>query len=253
VLHPYTCGFLLVGTLVILGGLGESDSLALAASAKAKKDAKPPVVYPLVPEQQVSGKLPKGDAKPPVSTESSKSVTTVAKGQKPSKHVPRKGSRHQKVEIERPSLTVIEPKPDLSYHGILEQPQRYDPSRDRRAGRAPNPQAGEILHDHFQELDKNHDGMIDPFERAFGRLDMNRDVSNYQWEYPPAPRKTPLRGPANRPKRRTVAKIFRTGFSTSWSDCRAFVEFRVVQTGNSPPPQYCGIPREYLSFPLSGS
>jgi hypothetical protein len=27
----------------------------------------------------------------------------------------------------------------------------------------------------------------------------------------------------------------------------------VVQAGNSPPSQYCGIPREYLSFPLSGS
>jgi hypothetical protein len=24
--------------------------------------------------------------------------------------------------------------------------------------------------------------VIDPFERAFGRLDMDRDVSNHQWE-----------------------------------------------------------------------
>jgi hypothetical protein len=24
--------------------------------------------------------------------------------------------------------------------------------------------------------------MIDPFERAFSRLDMDRDVSNHQWE-----------------------------------------------------------------------
>ena len=178
-LYPYTCWFLLAGTLVILGGLGDSNSLALAASAKPKKDAKPPVVHPLVPEQQVSAKLPKVDAKPQARAESSKIVTTVAQGQKPSKRVPRKISLHQKAVIEQPSPAVVEPKPDLSYHGILEQPQRYDPSRDRRAGRPPNPQADEILHDHFQELDKNHDGMIDPFERAFGRLDMDRDVSNH--------------------------------------------------------------------------
>ena len=252
-LHPYTCGFLLAGTLVILGGLGESDSLTLAASAKLKKDAKPPVVYPLVPEQQVSAKQPKVDAKPPAGTESSKIVTRVPQGKKPSKRVPRKIRLHQKAVIEQPSPAVVEPKPDLSYHGILEQPQRYDPSRDRRAGRPPNPQAGEILHDHFQELDKNHDGMIDPFERAFSRLDMNRDVSNYQWEYPPPPRKSPLKGPANRPKRRAVTNIFRAGSYTSWSECHALVQFRVVRAGNLPHPEYCGIPREFLSFPPSAS
>jgi hypothetical protein len=155
--------------------------------------------------------------------------------------------------IERPSPAVVEPKPDLSYHGILEQPQRYDPSRDRRAGRPPNPQAGEILHDHFQELDKNHDGMIDPFERAFGRLDMNRDVSNYQWEYPPPPRKSPLKGPSNRLRKKAVANIFPTGSYTNWSGCHALLQFRVVQAGNSPPSQYCGIPKQYLPFPLSAS
>ena len=251
-LHRYTYRFLLAGVLVTLSGVGESDSLALAASAKPKQDAKPQVVHPLAPEQKVSAKLPKVDAKPQDRTESSKIATTVAQGQKLAKRAPRKISRHQKAENERPSLAVIEPKPDLSYHGILEQPQRYDPSRDRRAGRVPNPQAREILHDHFQELDKNHDGMIDPFERAFSRIDMNRDVSNYRWEYPP-PRKTPLQGPANRPRKGAVAKIFRTGSYTSWSGCNALVQFRVVRTGNSPQPEYCGIPREYLSFPRSAS
>ena len=252
-LHPYICGFLLAGTLVILGGLGESDSLALVASAKLKKDAKPPVVYPLVQEQQVSTKQPKVDAKPPAGTESSKIMTTVAEGQRPSKRVPRKISLYQKAVIERPSPAVVEPKQDLSYHGILEQPQRYDPSRDRRAGRPPNPQADEILYDHFQELDKNHDGMIDPFERAFGRLDMNRDVSNYQWEYPPPPRKSPLKGSSNRLRKKAVGNIFPTGSSTSWSGCNAHAQFRVVQAGNSPSPQYCGIPKQYLSFPLPAS
>ena len=252
-LYSYTCVFFLAGTLVILGGFGESDSLALAASAKPKKYAKPPVVYPLVPEQQVSTKQPKVDAKSLAGTESSKIVTTVTQKQKPSKRVPRKISLHQKAVIGRPSPAIVEPKPDLSYHGILEQPQRYDPSRDRRAGRPPNPQAGEILYDHFQELDKNHDGMIDPFERAFSRLDMNRDVSNYQWGYPPPPRKSPLKGPANRPRRKAVTNIFQTSSYTGWSGCHALVQFRVVRAGNLPYPEYCGIPREFLPFPLSAS
>lgn len=246
-LHPYTCWFFLVGTLGTLSGFGGLDSLALAASAK------PPVVHPLAPERHGSAKLPKVDAKPQAGAEPSKIMTEVAQGQKPSKRVPRKISLHQKAVIERPSPAVVEPNPDLSYHGILEQPQRYDPSRDRRAGRPPNPQADEILHDHFQELDKNHDGMIDPFERAFGRLDMNRDVSNYQWEYPPLPRKSPLKGSSNRLRKKAVANIFPTGSYTSWSDCHALAQFRVVQAGTSPPPQYCGILKQYLPFPLPAS
>ena len=216
-LRSYRCGLLLAGALVTLGSFGELDPLVLAAFAKPPKDAKPPVVQPLVPDRQVPIVLPAISAKPQARAESSKVVITASQGQKPSKPVPRKMSRHQKAEIERPSLAVVEPKPDLSYHGILEQPQRYDPSRDRRAGRPPNPQAGEILHDHFQELDKNHDGMIDPFERAFGRLDMNRDVSNYQWEYPPPPRKSPLKGPANQSRRRAVDNVSRAGSHASWS------------------------------------
>jgi len=74
------------------------------------------------------------------------------------------------------------PKPDLSYHGMLEQRQRYDPGRDQRKGRVPNPLAQELHHDHFQELDLNRDGTLDPVERARGRLDIDRDLINRQWE-----------------------------------------------------------------------
>jgi hypothetical protein len=95
--------------------------------------------------------------------------------------------------------------------------------------------------------------MIDPFERAFGRLDMNRDVSNYQWEYPPPPRKSPLKGPSTRLRKRAVASIPPTGSYSSWSGCYALVQFRVVRAGTLPSPEYCGIPREFLSFPLSPS
>jgi hypothetical protein len=180
--RSYIWGLLLAGLLVTLGSFGELAPLVLAAPAKLKKDAKAPVVQPLAPDLQVPAKLPKGGAKQPARTESSKTVAAASQGQIPSDRASRKIRRHQKAGKKWRPPAIVQPKPDLSYYGILEHPQRYDPSRDRRAGRAPNPQAGEILHDHFQELDKNHDGMIDPFERAFGRLDMDRDVSNHQWE-----------------------------------------------------------------------
>ncbi|THJ22075.1 MAG: hypothetical protein CAF45_010780 [Nitrospira sp. CG24E] len=199
-LHSYRCGLLLAGVLAALSGFGELDSPALAATVTTKKDAKPSAVQPHAPDRQVSTAIP--------SVENKQSV--------PAKPVPRKINRHRKVAKTWLAPAIVEPKPDLSYHGILQQPQRYDPSIDRRAGRAPNPQAGEILHDHFQELDKNHDGMIDPFERTLGRLDMNRDVSNYQREYPP-PRKTPLQSPANRTKKRAGAEVSLAGSHASWS------------------------------------
>ena len=180
--HPYTCGFILAGVLVTLGGFGELESLVLAATGKPKNEAKQPVVQPITPDRQVPAKLPKVGAKKPATTESSKTVAAASQGQTPSDRATRKIRRHQKAAKKWRPPAIVQPKPDLSYYGILEQPQRYDPSRDRRSGRAPNPQASEILHDHCQELDKNHDGLINPFERAFGRLDMDRDVSNHQWE-----------------------------------------------------------------------
>ena len=69
---------------------------------------------------------------------------------------------------------------DLAYYGILEPPQRYDPVRRLRKsqGAAPNPEARDLQVEHFQELDRNQDGVIDPLERAVGRLDIERDMSN---------------------------------------------------------------------------
>lgn len=81
----------------------------------------------------------------------------------------------------RPQATLT-PKPDVSYHGMLEQPQRYAPQYQHSKGGAPNPNAGTLLYDHFQELDKNRDGSIDPFERSFGRLDMDRDLADRLWQ-----------------------------------------------------------------------
>lgn len=82
----------------------------------------------------------------------------------------------------KPSVrATLQAKPDLSYFGVLRQPQRYDPSQGHRTSvGAPNPQVGDLLHDHFQELDKNRDGVIDPLERVLGRLDMDRDLAGFR-------------------------------------------------------------------------
>lgn len=94
----------------------------------------------------------------------------------------RKSARRSKLSKKAPG-SAMKPKPDLSYHGILYRPQRYDPSRGyRRTGGAPNPHAGELVHDHFLELDRNRDGSIDPMERTLGRLDLDRDLANRRWK-----------------------------------------------------------------------
>ena len=66
------------------------------------------------------------------------------------------------------------------YYGVLEDSQRYDPHPNSHAAGVPNPQLSDLTHDHFQELDRNQDGKIDPVERAFGRIDMDRDLHNRQ-------------------------------------------------------------------------
>ncbi len=91
-------------------------------------------------------------------------------------------SRRKQIAKNPPLLEPIQLKPDLYYHGILEQLQRYSLNRDQRKGAVPIPQAGELDYDHFQELDKNRDGVIDPLERASARLDIDWDLANRQRE-----------------------------------------------------------------------
>jgi hypothetical protein len=71
---------------------------------------------------------------------------------------------------------VVQPRTDLIHYGILENSQRYDPRPPADAAGVLHPQALDLTHDHFQELDRNQDGKIDPVERAFGRIDMDRDL-----------------------------------------------------------------------------
>ena len=91
-------------------------------------------------------------------------------------------SRRKQMAKNPPLLEPIQLKPDFSYQGILEQPQRYSLNRDQRKGAVPIPKAGELDYDHFQELDKNRDGVIDPLERASARLDIDWDLANRQRE-----------------------------------------------------------------------
>jgi hypothetical protein len=96
--------------------------------------------------------------------------------------VRRHGKERKNVNAKAEVKAVVKPHTDLMYHGILEDPSRYDPRQNRQTAGAPDPQTPELTHDHFQELDRNRDGKIDPVERAFGRLDMDRDLSTRNWQ-----------------------------------------------------------------------
>lgn len=180
--RPSKYGLVVAGVLITLGGFGDLEPPVSAASAKSQKEVKQPEAQPLAANRPTPAMPLKVEAKKLPRTESNESVAEKSQLQTPSDRASRKIRRPQKAGTKLRPPAIVQPKPNFSHYGLLQQPQRYDPSRDRRTGRAPNPQAGELLHDHFQELDKNHDGMIDPFERTFGRLDIDRDLSNRQWE-----------------------------------------------------------------------
>jgi hypothetical protein len=115
----------------------------------------------------------------PVGTEpQSKDIQTQAKPVQAELTLARKKSPRQ-IEVRKMEVpkAVVQPSTELMYHGILESPQRYDPRRIHHIGAgAPDPHNPELTQDHFKELDRNQDGSIDPVERVFGRLDMDRDL-----------------------------------------------------------------------------
>ena len=175
-------GLLLSLGILVLSGLVGLEQLAGAATAKSKKEIKPSVVQPTAADQPVPPKSKKVREKKALKNQAERTVTAELQSKKSSDRVASSPGRQKKVRKKLRPLATVQPKPDLSYHGMLEQPQRYDPSRAHRKGGVANPQASELLHDHFQELDKNRDGRIDPFERALGRLDIDRDLTNHRWE-----------------------------------------------------------------------
>jgi hypothetical protein len=108
-----------------LGSFGELKPFALAASAKSKKEANQPVVQPPAADRPVPPTRPKFIAKKSARGESDKSLAPELPEQTPSDRAPGKIRRHQKAGKKFRPPAVVQPKPNLSYHGILEQPQRY--------------------------------------------------------------------------------------------------------------------------------
>jgi len=89
-----------------------------------------------------------------------------------------KGRLHAKIRKKPMPKAVVQPRTDLIHYGMLEDSQRYDPRPHADSSSVPSPQTPDLTHDHFQELDRNQDGIVDPVERAFGRIDMDRDLYN---------------------------------------------------------------------------
>jgi hypothetical protein len=160
----------------------------IAATKKSKESA--PVVAAKLPRGQFEqGQNPSSQRSKkspvPVATERQpeaiqKQAKTAPAELKSISPVSPKGHRRMKVHRKRAPEAVVQPRTDLMYHGMLESPQRYDPRRSHLGTGVPDPHNPELTHDHFQELDRNQDGSIDPVERTFGRLDMDRDLHNRQ-------------------------------------------------------------------------
>jgi hypothetical protein len=114
----------------------------------------------------------------PLSTESRQPYAVrqkkITSGEAPS--TGRKSRRAMKASKKAAAKAVVQPRTDLIPYGMLVDSQRYDPRPRAASPGVTSPQALDLTHDHFQELDRNQDGRIDPVERAFGRIDMDRDL-----------------------------------------------------------------------------
>lgn len=111
-----------------------------------------------------------------------KSVASTLRGKKSATRSKRSNSVRKKTRKSQRTRSQRTITQDLSYHGVLETPRRYDPSSSQPNGAVPNPGARDVSVDHFEELDKNRDGVLDPLERATSRLDIDRDLRNRHWK-----------------------------------------------------------------------
>lgn len=158
---------------------------AVAAQKKAKEQPTPVSAKDLKPsfEQAKKASSPKvTKAVQPSLSESERKPGTLPKPATSAQVEPLPPIRKHLRPIHKKVLpkAVVQPRTDLMYYGVLEDSQRYDPRPNPHTAGVPNPQTPDLTHDHFQELDRNQDGKIDPVERAFGRLDMDRDLHNRQ-------------------------------------------------------------------------
>lgn len=184
--RPATLGVLFVGGLITLSALWGPELSQSATRVISKKQVKPTLVRPLVPGKSVPATRRKLESKNLSSASSGKGAAAQAKEPSTSARAPKKTDTHEKSKGRRQSAAPVQSQSDVEMHladyGILERPRRYDPGRNRRTGRVLDPQAGELMQDHFLELDRNRDGVIDPFERTLGRLDIDRDLNHRRRE-----------------------------------------------------------------------
>ena len=174
--------------LIVFGALALMWAMAgqaVAAQKKAKEQPTPASAKDLKPsfEQAKKASSPKvTKAVQPSLSESERKPGTFPKPATSAQVEPLPPIRKHLRPIHKKVLhkAVVQPRTDLMYYGVLEDSQRYDPRPNPHTAGVPNPQTPDLTHDHFQELDRNQDGKIDPVERAFGRLDMDRDLHNRQ-------------------------------------------------------------------------
>ncbi len=150
------------------------ESVSVAVSVKPATHQSKQGHYPPIHRAKKSP-IPTAAARQPEAIQKqAKSVRAVSK--------PRNSKKPRPMKVHKKAATkaVVQPRTDLMYYGMLESPQRYDPLRNHLGGGVPDPHISEWTHDHFQELDRNQDGRIDPVERTFGRPDMDRDLHGRQ-------------------------------------------------------------------------
>lgn len=176
--------------LVVLGAVCSVAVVAVTvgqtiAATKKAKEPTPVVAAKPTKQQTEQGQNPsiqraKKSALPTATERQSEAIQKQAKlapaELKSISPVSPKSHRRMKVHRKRVPKAVVQPRTDLMYHGMLESPQRYDPRRNHLGAGVLDPHNPELTHDHFQELDRNQDGQIDPVERTFGRPDMDRDL-----------------------------------------------------------------------------
>lgn len=179
-------GFVVLGAVCSVAVLAVTVGQTIAATKKGKEPA--PSVATAKPPKQPSerGQNPsiQRAKKSPIPAAPERKQEAIQKEAKPvpaelkpMSSVSPKSPRRMKVQRKRITpKAVVQPRTDLMYHGMFESPQRYNPRRNHLGAGILDPHNPELTHDHFQELDRNQDGQIDPVERTFGRPDMDRDL-----------------------------------------------------------------------------
>jgi hypothetical protein len=179
-------GFMILFCACAMTLIGAIVDETHAAQKKNKEQSQPSVSEPShksLPERDRN--RTRGRTKKTTASVGTKQQLEVFRGQAEqgpavSKVPRRKGSRPLKASKKIRPRADVQPRTDLMYHGLLEDSRRYDPRPNYRTAGVQNPHARYLTQDHFQELDHNQDGKIDPIERAFGRLDIDRDLHNRQ-------------------------------------------------------------------------